>query len=208
MSTDSKDLVKLNRAHIKLATEVLVKAFWDKQPLKYYFPDELEREKIAPYFLSLAVFNGIRYGEAYATSSNMEGIAVWIPSINYPITLWKLLRSVPLSTIFGLSKYGGNRMRLFGKHIDAIHKQMFPFRHWFLQVIGVDPVFQGNGYASKLLRPMLSKVDAERVPCYLETLDEKNVTLYEHFGFRVVDKSVVPETELINWAMLRENRPL
>ena len=95
-------------------------------------------------------------------------------------------------------------MRLLGEHIDAIHKRLAPFRHWFLQAIGVDPRFQGKGYAGKLLRPMFSRIDAEGLPCYLETLDETNVLLYEHFGFRVVEKSTVPETELTSWAMLRK----
>ena len=83
MSTDSKDLVQLNKSHAKPATEVLVRAFWNHPPLQYYFPDELERKKTAPYFLSFAVFSGIRYGEVYATSPNLEGVAVWIPSHNY-----------------------------------------------------------------------------------------------------------------------------
>ncbi|MFC1963544.1 GNAT family N-acetyltransferase [Chloroflexota bacterium] len=195
--------MRLNKSHAKPAVEVLVKAFWNNPPLNYYFSDELERKRIASFFLSAAVFSGIRYGEVYATSPNLEGIAVWIPSHNYPITFWKLLRSVPLSAIFGFGKYGGNRMKLLGEHVDAIHEQMSPFRHWFLQIIGVDPSFQGNGYAGKLIHRMLSRVDAEGLPCYLETLDYKNVPLYEHFGFRVVDESIVPDTELTNWAMLR-----
>jgi len=51
---------------------------------------------------------------------------------------------------------------------------------------------------------MLSRINEEGLPCYLETLDEQNVSLYEHFGFKIIDKSKVPETTLINLAMLRE----
>ena len=87
--------------------------------------------------------------------------------------------------------------------MDAVHQRLAPFRHWFLQVIGVDPQFQGRGYAGELLRPMLARVDKEGLPCYLETLNEQNVLLYEHFSFRVVEKSTIPETNLTNWAMLR-----
>ena len=95
-------------------------------------------------------------------------------------------------------------MRGLGQHIDAVHNRLVPSRHWFLQAIGVDPQFQGRGYASKLLRPMLSRIDEEGLPCYLETLDETNVPLYEHFGFKVIEKSTIPQTSLTNWAMLRE----
>jgi ribosomal protein S18 acetylase RimI-like enzyme len=75
-----------------------------------------------------------------------------------------------------------------------------------MQTIGIAPQFQGKGYANKLLRPMLSRIDDDGLPCYLETVDEQNVSFYEHFGFKIVDKSNVPETTLINWAMLRETQ--
>jgi len=206
MNSRAEDTVRLNMSHGKRAAEVLVRAFWNHPPLQYYFPGEAERERIAPYFFSLPVFNGIRYGEVHATSPDLEGIAVWLPSDNYPITLWRLLRSVPPSEILRFGRYGGSRMRSLGQYIDAVHGRLVPFKHWFLQAIGVDPQFQGRGYAGRLLRRMLVKIDEAGLPCYLETLEEQNVRLYEHFGFAVVEESAIPETNLTNWAMLREAR--
>jgi len=206
MNSSTEDTARLDRSHSKRAAEVLVRAFWNHPPLQYYFPDEAEREKIAPYFFSLTVFNGIRYGEVHATSPDLEGIAVWLPSDNYPVTLWRLLRSVPPSEILGFGKNGGSRMRELGQYIDAVHGRLVPFKHWFLQAIGVDPQFQGSGYAGRLLRQMLARIDEAGLPCYLETLEEQNVQLYEHFGFAVVEESSIPETSLTNWAMLREPR--
>jgi len=204
MSAELEDLLRLNKSHIKHAVEVLAAAFQNYPLLHYYYPDELTKKRIAHYFLSLAVSSGIRYGEVYATSHNLEGVAVWIPSDKYPMTFWRLLRSVPLSVIFGLGRYGGNKMRYLSGHIDAVHQRLAPFKHWFLQTVGVEPRSQGKGYASKLLRPMLTRIAEEGLPCYLETLDEHNVPLYEHLGFKVVDKATVPKTSLTNWAMLRE----
>jgi len=97
-------------------------------------------------------------------------------------------------------------MRGLGNYIDEVHGRLAPFKHWFLQAIGVDPQFQGRGCASKLLRPMLSRIDEENLPCYLETLETQNVRLYEHFGFKVIEESSVPGTSLTNWAMLRDTR--
>ena len=204
MSNDIEGLIRLNKSNAKPAVEVLVRAFRNYPLLQYYFPSEVEREKISYYFLSFAVFTGISYGEVYATSPNLEGVAVWIPSTNYPVTFWRLLHSVPPLIIFGLGMHGGSKMRRLGEYIDTVHQRLTPFKHWFLQTIGIASQFQGKGYAGKLLRPMLSKIDEEGLPCYLETLDEQNVSLYEHFSFKIVDKSNVPETSLTNWAMLRE----
>ena len=52
---------------------------------------------------------------------------------------------------------------------------------------------------------MLSRTlgDREGLPGYLETLEEKNVRLYEHFAFKVVDESFVPGIVLTDWAMVR-----
>ncbi|MFC1899545.1 GNAT family N-acetyltransferase [Chloroflexota bacterium] len=194
----------LNKSYVKQAARTLTKVFWNHPPLQYCYPDEAEREKVAPYFFSLSLSNGIRYGEVHATSPELEGIAIWLPSDNYPVTMWKLLRSVPLSDIFGFGKYGGSRMRGLGQHIDLVHSKQAPFKHLFLQAIGVDSQFQGKGYASKLIRPMLSRIDEEGLPCYLETLEEQNVLLYEHFGFEIVEESMIPKTSLTNWAMLRQ----
>ena len=204
MSTDLKDLLRLNKSHIKPAAEVLTRAFRNDPLLQHCFPDELERERIAPYFFQYMLSYGVRHGEIYATSPNLEGIAAWLTSDNYPMTFGRLIRSVPLSIMFSLGRWGGARMRYFGEYIDAVHKRLAPFKHWYLLIIGVDPQFKGKGYAGKLLRPMFARIDEEGLPCYLETLGEKNVTLYEHFGFRMVEKSAIPETKLTSWAMLRE----
>ena len=204
IGTDLKDLVQLNKSHIKPAVEMLTRAFRNYSLLQYFFPDELERERIAPYFFQYILSYGVRHGEIYATSPNLEGVAVWLTSDNYPMTFWRSIRSVPLSIIFGLGRAGGSKMRYTGEYIDTVHKRLAPFKHWFLQTIGVDPQFKGKGYAGTLLRAMFTRIDEEGLPCYLETLDETNVRLYEHFSFKVIEKSTIPETKLTNWAMLRE----
>ena len=205
--TDSLErLIRINKDSAESAVKVLSRAFENYPLLQYYFPNNLNREKMSSNFLALVVYSGIRYGEVYATSSNLEGIAIWIPSNNYPVTFWKMLRSVPLSKIFGLGRYGGSKMKVFNDYIDRVHQRQAPFKHWFLQAIGVATRFQRKGYASKLLRSMLSKIDKEHLPCYLETIDEKNVSKYERFGFKIIDKSIVPKTKFTNWAMLRKTQ--
>ena len=204
MNNKLKSLIRIKKDSAEPAVKVLSEAFKEYPLLQFYFPDNSIREKISNYFLSMAVYSGIRYGEVYATSENLEGIAVWIPSKNYPLTLWKMLRSVPISKIFGFGRHGGSKLKHFNEFIDTIHQQQTPFKHWFLQAIGIAPRFQGKGYASKLIKPMLNKIDNEKLPCYLETISEKNVSIYEHFGFKTIHKTTIPKTPLMNWAMLRK----
>jgi GNAT superfamily N-acetyltransferase len=57
---------------------------------------------------------------------------------------------------------------------------------WYLPLIGVDPIFQGRGYGSALLRYALEHVDRSGVPAYLEASNPRNISLYERHGFEVL----------------------
>jgi ribosomal protein S18 acetylase RimI-like enzyme len=57
--------------------------------------------------------------------------------------------------------------------------------HWYLPLIGTDPTQQGRGHGSALLRHALAICDADRVPAYLEATCQRNVTLYQRYGFEV-----------------------
>jgi GNAT superfamily N-acetyltransferase len=55
--------------------------------------------------------------------------------------------------------------------------------HWHLPLIGVDPVSQGGGYGSALLRHALEACDRQQVLAYLEATSPRNVPLYGRHGF-------------------------
>ena len=197
------DLLRLDKPDIRRAAGVLASAFHDYPLLRCSFPDEKQRGELLPHYCQTVLHYGIRYGEAYATSPRMEGIAAWITSDHFPMTFGRILRSVPLSVLMSFGKAGASRMAHPGRYIDAMHKRYAPFRHWFLFQVGVAPEMQGKGHAGKLIRPMLARMDTEGLPCYTETMDEKNVSLYEHMGFRVMEELAIPSTELVTWGLLR-----
>ncbi|MFI9503194.1 GNAT family N-acetyltransferase [Nocardia sp. NPDC052566] len=61
--------------------------------------------------------------------------------------------------------------------------------HWHLGPIGVHPDHQGRGIAKTMLTMFLGTADEQRIPAYLETDVERNVRLYQSFGFEVVDRA-------------------
>ena len=207
MATEPGNLIRLGKQDIEPAARMLAQSFRDYPLLTYAVPDAPAREKSAFYFCQFDLYYSIRYGLTYATSPQMEGIAAWITSDHFPMTTWRTLCSVPWSVMAGFGRAAGSRLLGPSRHIDARHKALVPFRHWFLALLGVAPEFQGQGYPGALLRPMLASIDAEGLPCYLETMDARNVPRYEHFGFRVIEESRVPDTDLTSWAMLRGNPP-
>jgi len=92
----------------------------------------------------------------------------------------------------------------YGRFADSLHRRLVPYPHWYLQIIGVDPAHQGEGFSSRLLRPVLERIDLERMPCFLETNNEKNAAIYRRFGFEVLSEDKLPGTEVTSFAMLRK----
>ena len=196
-------LFRLSKSHIDPAAAVLNRAFENDPVRTYFFPRPAELAERAIHVDRLVLRYGIRYGEAYAPSPDLEGVAVWLPSTRADMTPWRTLRSGALSIAVNLGKDGGRRMKYFGDGMHAVHKRLAPFRHWYLEVLGVDPPHQGEGHASTLLRAMFARADDEGLPCYLETQDARNVSIYQHLGFVVVEEFTVPGLPFRNWAMLR-----
>jgi ribosomal protein S18 acetylase RimI-like enzyme len=58
--------------------------------------------------------------------------------------------------------------------------------HWYLPLIGVDPAAQGQGLGSALMRHALERIDADRLPAYLESSNPRNIPLYQRHGFEIL----------------------
>ena len=74
--------------------------------------------------------------------------------------------------------------------VFAVIEQMANYHpgepHWYLPLIGVDPIHQGKGLGSALMRHALIRCDREKKLAYLESTNEKNVPLYERAGFELM----------------------
>ena len=198
------NLFRLTKAQIKPASQVCVRAFQDDPLFACFIPDAAERKNKSLYLFQFCIRYGLLYGEVYATSPNLEGVAVWLPS---EISLWRVIRSGVMLLIFKLGWKVISRMRPIMKYLSSIHKSCVSFPHWYLFLIGVDPAFQGKGYARSLLKPMLARIDNEHLPCNLETQNQNNLPIYRHYGFKVIKDVIIPGTKLHHWLMLREKYP-
>ena len=77
--------------------------------------------------------------------------------------------------------------------------------HWYLPLIGVDPMRQGRGYGSALLEHALQTCDRDGLPAYLEATSPRNKALYLRHGFE--EKAVIQVgTSPPMWPMLRTPR--
>ena len=97
---------------------------------------------------------------------------------------------------------GRNRVTGF-RLLDAIDKVHPKEPHWYLLLLGADPLMQGRGIGGQLMRPVLDCCDREGLPAYLETQKESNLAFYERYGFAVERKLEVRGAPPV-WTMRRE----
>ncbi len=189
------------------AIDVLVESFRSDPFFKYLLGDASDDARIAKPIQEFILTIGTRYGEVYAPSNRIEGVAVWLPPRSAHITGWRSLRCgvlrMRMSLPDNLRDTIWKKMLLFARYSDELYERHIRFPHWYLLAIGVADNYRGKGYASRLMNPNLERFDRDRLPCYLETHNERNVPLYQHFGFDVVEVSNLPESEQKQWSMLR-----
>jgi GNAT superfamily N-acetyltransferase len=204
MENEKDNLIRLTKDHIKTAAVTLANAFINYPVSVYFTPDEVKRKKHQPGVSRRILGNSILTGEVYITSMRMEGIAVWLlhdgqtpaPKRRSSVRTW-------LENLFA-DKETQKRQKAFFEYSDSIRKRVLPAKYWYLQMLGVDPAYQGKGYSSRLVKPMLARAEREGLPVFLETQLKKNVTLYQHFGFKVVEEGNIPGSNVYSWAMVRE----
>ena len=198
-------MIQLSASQVKPASEVLARAFHNEPLTSHYFPDESERRRWLPPLYQFMLRYGVLFGETCVTSSNLEGVALWLPPQESSMTFRKILKAGGLSLAFMVKPDALLKLRSLAQTSEDARKRHVPFPHWYLFLLAVEPAHQGKGYASLLLKHMLARIDSERLPCYLDTTEEKNVSIYQHYGFRVIEATTVRNTGIAFRAMLRDN---
>ncbi|NBD36878.1 MAG: GNAT family N-acetyltransferase [Chloroflexi bacterium] len=196
--------IRLTRAQIEPAARLLARAFADEPLWQYFIPDMERRHQKIYYVFRLMVAYGVRYGEGYTTSPDLEGVAVWLPSEHAKMSLWQQIQCGAIPAFVNLGLKTTVHISATDAYIEETHERIAPFPHMYLSVIGVDPAHQGQGHASALLRPMFARLDEEGLPCYLETHTIPNLEIYQHYGFEVREEATFPNSDTRYWGMVRE----
>ena len=167
-------LIRLSEKHIKPASLILSRVFQNDPVIRWQIPEANERSIKTQYIFDIKLRIGIKYGEVYGTSENLEGIAIWRPpkNVNYPYLQYLSKGGLKLPFKFGIKI--AKRMTFIKAVNDSMRNIYMKIPYWYFGLIGVDPKFRGQGFASKLIKPMLSHIDTQNLPIYLETTLERN----------------------------------
>lgn len=196
--------VRLKPSDLKRAEHVLARAFHDDPGVVWMLPDERQRQRFLRWGQRALLRNTMRNGLAFTTPGLVEGVALWLPPKRPRMSLVDIVRSGMLAVPFTLTPGQLRLMVLSLVMFEGLHKEDPPKRHWYLNVLGVEPERQGQGIGGRLIAPILERADRRHVSCYLETGKEINVRFYEKHGFEVVREGNLPGGGPPWWTMLRE----
>jgi hypothetical protein len=199
------ELIRLSKKHIKPASQILSRAFQNDPVIRWQIPEANKRLAKIHYMWEISLRVGIKYGEVYGTSENLEGIAIWRPPQNVDISYWKYVKTGAFKFPFKFGIKTTKRMTFFQAVNDSIRNIYMKIPYWYLDVIAVDPKYQGKGFSSKLLKPMLKRINRQNLPIWLETNLERNISFYEHYDFTILEEIIIPNTNIVDWFMIRES---
>lgn len=204
-----ESLYKVQKKDIPKAGAVLADAFQHDPVWTKFFRGEAKIDQKGTFFESPIKYC-LKYGEVYATSEHLEGIAVWVPGDLADMTIWRLIRSGAI--ISGMkamkvfTKLAWNKGRILGPLQADMKANMKGRPFIYLMIIGVASAFQGQGFGGKLLGALIEKSEQVGLPIYVETATERNVRMYERLGFRLLNQVTLPVINLPQWEMVREPR--
>lgn len=197
-------ILNLEPTQSRKAAEVVSSAFFHYPMLTHYFPDPERRKRWMPWYMEKTLDCAVRYGEVFVTS-DFSGVMFILPPGHTRLTKVEYIQNgflfVPF--VMGYRNYVKND-ECESFVADTQERLMSGRDHYYLWGLVADPKTQRKGIGSALLKVLTDKCDAESMPIYLETHEQKNVAYYERFGFKLIHKDTIPKHGLDIFCMLRE----
>ena len=185
----------MTRADIEPLSRVLARAFRDDPFHRWIFPSHRAWARRSHRSFAGLIHDNIERG-GLLTTENGEGAAIWLPpGLPQPGALEQIAMAVRMLAVFGrrFFRVTGGFQRMMARHPRE--------PHWYLAVLGTDPVHQGKGVGSALIEPVLEHCEREALVAYLEASRIENVPYYQRFGFEVREEIAMPADGPSVWAM-------
>ena len=182
----------LTPADLDNASEILGLAFADYPWTNWCVAEDSHLERIAALQRLYLEHMALPHGNAY-TDGNVHGVAAFLPSHTPP----------PSDEVEAkIAQLHGDRF----DRVMAAHEQLselpIPDGAWLLATIGTTPQSRGNGLGTALLEHGLAELDRAGHSCWLDTSTERNLPLYQRFGFTVAGQVTLDDGPRV-WRMHR-----
>ena len=192
------------RDEAALLGEVLADAFAADPVFAWLIPPQARRrgDRMRTFFTSMSRAY-LRSGKPCYLTGDGSAAALWAAPGAWDMPLSQIiLEAGPSGLAFRHRLLRALRTQL---HIERLHAtQSAP--HWYLGYLGTRCDRQGDGLGSQMLREVLTGLDTDGMPAYLESSNERNLSLYERNGFGVIGQLRALGHGPTIWRMWREPR--
>jgi Acetyltransferase (GNAT) family len=142
------------------------------------FPDESSRRERLYELTHFWSQGAVRHPWVRMTD-NAEAVAVWLPPGEPEMTTQEEQASEQLLT--ALLGSGAPEVQTLFERFDKHHPQDEP--HYYLSLWATHRDHAGRELGTALIHDNLARIDAERMPAYLESTNLANLPRYEALGF-------------------------
>lgn len=156
---------------------VITLAFSTDPMARWTFPEPATYLRVWPEVTRAFGDKGFAHGAAHLAAGGAAA-AMWLPPGVYP-------DGERLTAV--IEEHAPSEQQADLKRVFAQMETHHPSEPcWYLPLIGVDPISQGRGYGSALLRYALEQCDRDGMPAYLESSSPRNIPLYQRHGFEII----------------------
>lgn len=138
------------------------------------------------------------------TSPKLIGLTIWEPpgSHHQFITGKEMIHGVPLLIKIGYKSL--NRILNLSLYMSSLREKLIKEPYWYFDFVAVDPKFRRCQMGKSLIEYYLKLADKDNLPIYLEVQNVNYIGLYERLGFKIVHQSIIPETDIMSFCMIRK----
>ena len=142
-----------------------------------------------------------------ADSKDINSVLVYIPPRSKEPSLLDYIKAGGIKMFFKFGIRRIIRLTRFNIEIEQVAKQYRAADDGYLMAFATRLDKQGQHYGKPLIDALLDYLDASGESCYLETLETKNVALYQHFSFQLKGEKKSKMGNLTLYAMRRLANP-
>ena len=159
---------------------------------------------VSKLLMQTSIKSMINEGIIYADSPQLKGFVVCIPPRFSGNKVLPFLFNGGLKLLLNFGFGVIKKLLIYDDFAMSLKKKYTNHNDWYLFNLSVSKNAQNQGIASKLLKPLLNLLGEEQCVCYLETNKDSNVSLYEHFGFELLEQSKIPKSDVNHYVMIKK----
>ncbi|MDI9899302.1 GNAT family N-acetyltransferase [Rhodococcus sp. IEGM 1409] len=174
------------------AADVLGEAFADYPWTNWCVAEVSHVERVAALQRIYLEHLALPFGRSYIDDSGNGVVAVLPPDTPEPDE----------ATVEKIVELHGDRFERVLQADEQLSALPVPEHAWSLATIGTTPRSRGTGLGSALLQHALGELDRSGYPCWLDTSTERNLPLYQRFGFTIAGEISLTDGPTV-WRMHR-----